>query len=111
MRALLPALRESLLALVKLHQKGTAAGWHFDMSGLIHLSPSSRKFSSWQLGRIITNENNMILALSEAVLEWNDGACFRAGRGGRRLAADCRDKAVVYELQVGSANGEWQNSA
>ena len=53
----------------------------------------------------------MILALSEAVLEWNDGACFRAGRGGRRLAADCRDKAVVYELQVGSANGEWQNSA
>ena len=52
----------------------------------------------------------------KAILDWNDGACFRRGRallgqqeqekGGQQrrnlhAAEACRDKMVVYELQVG----------
>ncbi|GAX86698.1 hypothetical protein CEUSTIGMA_g14105.t1, partial [Chlamydomonas eustigma] len=78
------------------------------------------RLNSWQATRVASNEDELILALSKEILDWNNNACFR--RGGGRSAASfknskrtlqeekqqrylqqqngCRDKAVVFELQV-----------
>jgi hypothetical protein len=60
-----------------------------------------RYFNGWQKQRMYDNENELMLALSKAVLEWNDGACFRSRKGAGAGQSQCRDKALVYELQVG----------
>ena len=67
---------------------------------LTYLSTSiQRSFSGWQTGRIFPNEKELILGISKTILDWNDGACFRARKEG------CRDKMVVFELQVWGGMG------
>ena len=66
-----------------------------------------RSFSGWQAGRVIQNEKDIILALHKAVLEWNEGACFRSGGdplgrfkagGSRTIIAPCNPSALSWYL-------------
>jgi len=66
---------------------------------------SSRTWNSWQRTRMYSNENELLLALHTAILQWNDGACFRKERaaGGRRAAG--RRAALAGTWSSSSSSG------
>ncbi|KAJ9522958.1 hypothetical protein QJQ45_023757, partial [Haematococcus lacustris] len=62
------------------------------------------RLNGWQAQRRFHNEDELLLAMHKAIMDWNAQACFRSQskgrlRSGRRALEACRESFVSYRLE------------